>query len=323
MKKRFMIWVLIFLLAASMLSGCGANGGSAKYSNMADAAAPQAMAEEMMWDEDLYYSAASYAGGKGNVSVPAETQAKIIYTADMDLETTDFDAAVAAIAALTEECGGYYETSNLSNGGSYRSASYTVRVPAEKYREFLSQAGELCHMLNLYEYTDDVSEVYYDTAGRLETQQIKLERLQELLGQAKKMEDIITIENAISETEETIDRLSGQLRHYDALVDYSTVSIYLREVYRLSNVEEPVQGFGSRIAAAFKSGWSGFVAGMEGLLIALAYGWMWLVLLAVIVTVIVLLARRSAKRRAARPRPAPTAYTTPAAYTPPAEKKEE
>ena len=52
------------------------------------------------------------------------------------------------------------------------------------------------------------------------------------------MEDIITIESAISETEYEIERLSGTKRHYDALVDYATVTLELREVYRLSGTED-------------------------------------------------------------------------------------
>ena len=85
------------------------------------------------------------------------------------------------------------------------------------------------------------------------TQQTKLERLQNLLAQAENMEDIITIESAISDTELEIERLTGTLRQYDSLVDYSTVYITLQEVYQLSDVEEPATSFGSRISAAFAS----------------------------------------------------------------------
>ena len=52
---------------------------------------------------------------------------------------------------------------------------------------------------------ENITETYYDTAGRLKTQKIKLERLQKLLSQAENMEDIITIESAISETEWNIE----------------------------------------------------------------------------------------------------------------------
>ena len=322
MKRRCVLWVLVFLLLVSVLTGCG--GAASKTEAVAvngmamDMAAPQE-APMAMAAEEAYYGGAMSTTAAG--TAPADSGAKIIYTADLDMETTAFDETVEALARLTADCGGYYESSSVnSGGGGYRYASYTVRIPAGQYRVFLNQAGQLCHLLYSHEYADDISEVYYDTAGRLKTQQTKLDRLQELLAQAKNMEDIIAIESAISETEEQIDYLSGNLRRYDALVDYSTVTVYLQEVYRLSNVEEPAQGFGSRFVSALSSGWRGFVNGMESILIALAYGWMWLLLLAAIAAVVVLLARRSQRRaKAARDSAKPTVYTSPEAKQ---EKKE-
>ena len=261
MKKRYVLWALVFLMLASTLTGCGGSAKtSAAVNGMAmDMAAPQeAPAAAAMMEEGYSLSASSALAN----TVPSNSAAKIIYTADLSMETTAFDETVQALAQLTVDCGGYYESSSLNNGAGYRSADYTVRVPAAQYRTFLDQAGQLCHLLYSYEYADDISEVYYDTAGRLKTQQTKLERLQQLLMQAENMEDIIAIESAISETEQQIDYFSGTLRRYDALVDYSTVTVYLREVYRLSNVEEPAQGFGSRFSSALTSGWRGFVEGM-------------------------------------------------------------
>ena len=166
--------------------------------------------------------------------------------------------------------------------------------PAGKIRRFaFTRAGELCHLLYTQEYVDDVTEAYYDTAGRLETQQIKLERLQSLLAQAENMADIITIESAISETEQMIDSLSGTLQHYDSQVDYATVHISLQEVGKLSNVEEPTATLGGRLAAAFTSGCRSFLTAAEDLLVALVYGWVWLVILA---AAIVLVVRRWKKK---------------------------
>ena len=71
------------------------------------------------------------------------------------------------------------------------------------------------------------------------------------------MEDIITIESAISETQESIDRLSGSLQHYDSMVDYATVYINLNEVYQLSTVQETPAGFAQRLGNAFAGGWRG------------------------------------------------------------------
>ena len=116
-----------------------------------------------------------------------------------------------------------------------------------------------------------------------------------LLERAETMEDIITIESAISVTEQAIEDLSGTLRGYDAQVAYSTVNLTLREVYRLSNGEEPAENFGGRLSGAFSAGWRGFLELLENLAVALAYGWVLLVLLAAAGTGVVLVLRRRKK----------------------------
>lgn len=105
------------------------------------------------------------------------------------------------------------------------------------------------------------------------------------------MEDIITIESAISETEYQIESLSGTLRHYDALVDFATVGVNLQEVYKLSSVEEAPDSFGARMGSAFTAGCAAFADGLENLAVGLAYSWMWLIVLAVIVFVVIRMIR--------------------------------
>jgi len=284
MKKR---WMLAMVLAISLLAGCGAAGGNTSMS-AADAAESTTM-------EAPGAEPGAFDTGGGTVPERKDRGEKLIYTAELQMETTAFDEAAEAIRDLTADSGGYFQSSSVSSWGSgYRSARYTIRVPAEAYAAFLEQVGALCHVLDRQEYTDNVTEAYYDTDGRLKTQQTKLERLQALLAKAETMEDIITIESAISETEAQIESLAGELRHYDALVDYATVTISLEEVYKLSNVEEPATGFFSRLGSAFVSGFQGFLNGLEDLAVALAYGWTWLVILALIAVLVV---RRLRKRR--------------------------
>lgn len=296
MKKR----ALAGLLALMLLLTLTACGGSAKgESNFAstDAAAPEAPAAEPQYGGMAYEEAMS-----ADTAAEEDTlrPAKMIHTASLTLETTAFDDAAAGLAALTERLGGYYEHSGVWSSGRYRWGDYTVRVPVERYMEFLNQAGELCHETGRDTSQQNVSEFYYDTEGRLKTQQIKLERLQTLLTRAENMADIITIESAISETEQRIDELSGTLRHYDDLVDYATITVSLQEVYKLSNVEEVPDSFASRVGAAFSSGWSAFTDGLEDLAVALAYGWMWVLLLAAAVVVVVRVLRR--RRSGAAPK---------------------
>lgn len=286
MKKRLWIIVLAALLLSVLALGVR---GQAKMDQTSMSYAADAASE-------VYADAMS--------AVPAipepERQAKIIYTAELTMETTSFDEARQNLASLTEEYGGYYASSSVSAGDGFRAAGFTIRIPAESYWDFLDRAEGLCHVLRAEQYADDVSEAYYDTQGRLQTQQTKLARLQELLDEAVSMEDIITIESALSETEEMIDALSGTLRRYDGQVDYATVTVHLREVGRLSGGAEPVQGFGGRLAAAFRSGWNGFLSAMEEAALALAYGWMWLIVAAAALTAVLLLWRGIRRRKKKR-----------------------
>lgn len=234
----------------------------------------------------------------------ALANAKIVYTADLWLETKSFDSACQALEQIVEDLGGYFESQSRDLGGSYRSLSATVRVPSDAFQAFLDQAGAAAHVTRQEKNADNISEAYYDTESRLITQRTKLERLQTLLAQAESMEDIITLESAISDTELRIEQLTGSLRKYDSLVDYATVTLYLQEVYRLSTDQETPQTFPQRLSAAFAAGWERGVEGLEDFAVGLARNWMTVLILAAVITAAAaLLRRRAVRRRGGRPQP--------------------
>ena len=292
MKKRLAALTTAMLLLFA-LTACGAKEETAA----APAASAPASEEYYYGNMEMGYaeteSTADSAAGGTVVSGQ-----KLIRTASLEMETLEFETTNQALNDLVEDMGGYMESSNVRNRSSgYRYASYVIRIPADRYEEFLNQAGSLCHETWRSTSQEDISEMYYDTQGRLKTQQIKLERLQSLLAKAETMEDIITIESAISECEQQIDNYSGTLRHYDGKVDYATIDLSLSEVYKYSNTEEAPATFGDRLGNSFTSGWSNFVDALEDLAVGLAYGWMWIVMLAVVVVVAVKTARKKVKLR--------------------------
>ena len=231
--------------------------------------------------------------GSGIDKSLSERGVKMIYSAHIEMQTLSYEQAVEDIAALVERSGAYFEQKNFSNYSSgYRHASYTVRVPAEQFADFCAQVGTLCHVTWQDDSAENISEQYYDTQSRLETAQIKLARLQELLKKAENMEDIITIESAISETEYEIEDLSGAMRHYDALVDYATVDLELSEVYRLSGTEDAPKSFGEKLANAFTDGLAATGQTLEDFAVWLAYSWLDVLIFAAVVFVAVKLIGR-------------------------------
>ena len=114
------------------------------------------------------------------------------------------------------------------------------------------------------------------------------------------MEDIITLETALSETELQIEHLTGSLRHYDNLIGYSTVRLNLREVYRLSTEEEAPVTFSERLSTAFKRGLEQGVENVEDFIIWVARNWLTLIInTAIVAGAVVLVIRLRRKRRTA------------------------
>ena len=296
MKK--IVSLLLALMLALSLTACSAKSASNDSASMASDSYDFNSAElpEAEYDYNASDDGAWNGDGQTGSGVDkslAERGVKMVYTASIEMQTLEFDQAAQDIAALVESVGGYFEQKNFSNYSSgYRHASYTVRVPAEKFTDFCAQVGTLCHVTWQSDTAENISEQYYDTQSRLETAQIKLERLQELLKKAESMDDIITIESAISETEYEIESLSGTMRHYDALVDYATVDLELSEVYRLSGTEDAPKSFGEKLGNAFTDGLAATGQALEDFAVWLAYSWLDILIFAAVVFVAVKLITR-------------------------------
>ena len=292
------------LAAAVLLAGCGSIGSKdGGYYATENAAAM-----------DSYDSAAGSADSSlvpENAAEAAadETAQKIIYNADMRMETTDFDAARETLLAAVDANDAWLEYSNVSGTESDhdRYASYTVRVPVGNYRAFLAAAGDAGSVLNLSESAENITSSYIDVQARLSALESQRDRLNELADQAETTADLLEIESLLSDVQYQLENYTRQLRNMDQQVSYSTVDIYLQEVATLTPTGVT---FTERLADAFGGGWDAFVAFVQGLVIAIVYLWPALIIAAVVVVIV----RKVWKKRPKKeklPKPMPPAAEYP------------
>ena len=302
--------LLPFILALCLIvSGCSSSGGSSDrlaQDSMASADNSSSPSYGLTVDGSMdaadsdtaNHSESSSANEEELNSAPEETQnnsttnpdlanSKLIYSASIEMEATDFEAAQKGLRDLVNSLGGFFESTNHENYDTIRTSYYVVRIPSEQYQAFIDSCNkwENCKVLRMSEQVEEIGAEYLETETILEMLQTKLGRLGDLLEQAEQMEDIITIEGAITETEYQIRQYSGELNYYDNLIDYATINIDLTEVLDLTEDEEIF--FGARLIQNLRWGLENFVDGVEVLLLGVAYNLPGLVILAIVIFVIV------------------------------------
>ena len=328
MKNRKLLTALLILCLT--LSACGSAGlSSGSDGSAAGRDIPQASAAPEMPEPEWDYGGGPSSDGE-NGFFPEEANGgaggsyydntKIIRTADLSLQSTQFDAAVEALNVLVDQQKGYFESSNFSYGGysstGDRWGEFTVRVPKENFDPFLSAIGDVAHVVSRNTGIQDVGEAYYDAELRLQTLETKHERLLSLLEKAELMEDIISLESALSDVEYEIQQYSSTLTRYDALIDFSTIRIELREVVRVSDTPTQTDPLSARLGAAFSRGWHNFCDGLADFALWGAYNFMGiLIFLAVAAAAALVLVRLRRRRR--------KAWTYQAPPAPPEEPKDE
>ena len=247
--KKFVTLTLAMLMVVTLLAGCG---GSSQAT--ADMAAPR---EEMAIESpaapalDAEYK---FAASGSSQSVP-NTEQKLIKTVRMDVETEDLDALMPQINQKIAELGGYIENQELYNGSSYssyrsRSASLTIRVPAENLNGFVEDVRGVSNVVTYNESTENVTLQYVSTESRVKALEVEQERLLELLSKAENMSDLLEIESRLTDVRYELENVTSQLRVLSNQVDYATIHLYISQVKVYTEVEE--QTVWQRIGSGFK-----------------------------------------------------------------------
>ena len=301
MKKKYVSILLLLALTLCLLTGCGGGASMESGADMAPSEGFNKFQESEIYEEDMMFDSGNISDSMTSTTRPYGDDVKLILRADLRLETVDFDDAVEKLNKLVSDCGGYYEQSDVDMGSyysdGYRYGRYTVRVPKDKYDTFLNSVGEVCHVTSRNESAEDVGLQYYDIESRIRLLEIKQERLMKLLEQATTMEDIITLENALSDIQYQLESNNIQKNRYDSLIDYSTISIRLEQVQRLSGQPLEQQGFFSQLGSSFVRGFQNTLDGFSDILLSLAYNVIPLSIFALILFGIASLLKKRRKNR--------------------------
>ena len=253
MKKKLLSITGLFLAASFVLYGCGSGETYKSADSTSFAVAESANA----YDYDYESFGTDYDSGDytkdSQAEIEKDTSQKIITTVHMDIETREYDKLLGVIDSSVKNAGGYVESSSEYNYGynysTRRNADLTVRIPSAKLDDFLSNVSSYGNVTSKHVDTENVTLQYVDLQSHKAALVAEESRLLELLDMAETLEDVITIEDKLTDVRYRIDSMESQLRTFDNKIDYSTVYISVSEVEVFTPVEE--ETVGSRIKSGF------------------------------------------------------------------------
>ncbi len=325
MKKTRLLALVLALVLTCSLAACAAksaapmaydNTASAADQYKSDAVSAEMPAEAPTMEEteraENSITTQSYAGQDDAASdAPTESLAdKMIYSANLEIQTTEYDAAIAALESSVTAFGGFVEQSNTYGDIRYnddgtsrvvnRMADYVVRVPATRFQEFLSQADGLGNVLSCNRYAENVTSHYTDQEARLASLYTQEERLLSMLEKSEDVESLIALEERLADVRYEIESIERNLRNLDRRIAYSSVTISLHEV-EIYTPTKPVQRtFGEKLSDALTDGWRSFSRGVQYFLIDLVYALPGIILFLLIAGAAVLIALRLRKKHKAK-----------------------
>ncbi len=301
MKK--LIAILLCAVLAVSLVGCGAKANDMavqdmEYFSSADSAG------------GIFYNTSESLNGKVELqsdSVPNENgeapqtdNEKIIKTVEAYVQTKEYDKYISSLTANVAANGGYVEKSDANMGGYYNSnrhCTYVLRIPADKLDAFMLAAEENGKITSKTESQQNVTLEYVDLESRISAYKTEKETLTGLLEKASSLENVLAIQERLSEVNYQIENYTAQLRVLANRVSYSTVTLNIDEVERVSEAEPTLW---QRIKNEFLDNIDNLKEGFEDFAVAIIGGIPVIVPVIVIAIVAIIVIRKLIKKRRAK-----------------------
>lgn len=246
-----------------LLIGCGASNTS-KY------ASHEVVETEMPAESAIVEDGKYEESSNTNLIVNPEDR-KIIVSYYLDFDTENLDQGIQEINSLVKSTKGYSSSMNVSSTGNRR-LDITLHIPKDQVDTFINSLtnSENLNLLNKSMSSEDMTSHYLDTDLRLKSLREKLDRLNELKTLESSLDQILALENEITNTIFEIESLEGDLNSIDSRIDYTQISISISEI-GLGGAEPTRLSFGERLEDAFGDSFKSFSNSLQDFIILLVY----------------------------------------------------
>ena len=183
---------------------------------------------------------------------------KLVYHCTLEIETTEYAESYSRLKDLINSYNGliqsesetnsdydWYYSNNHNTSGTLRTV-IQCRIPSQNYAEFVenvSNLNDLSKVVRKSTSIENISQDYYDNKTRIEALEIQESRLLQMMEDADTINEMITVEDRLTEVQYDLAQLKTKLVYMDMDVAYSYVNITLEEVKEYTTVREETTFF--------------------------------------------------------------------------------
>ncbi|WP_189188367.1 DUF4349 domain-containing protein [Streptomyces albiflavescens] len=298
------VHALAGMLLAAVLALAGCSGANDTSSSDAGGAADKAAAPGAAEKADSGAAGSGAANDSKATAPPKVTASHIIRTASLTVQVKDVPKALDEARTTAENAGGYVgnETTTRDEKGHERTR-LVLRVPTERYDQVLADLEGAGKVVERTAKAQDVTDQVVDVESRIKSQRASVARVRELMDQATKLSDVVTLEGELSSRESDLEALLAQQASLKDRTGLATITLSLSETpVKKAEKKDEDPGF----VDALSGGWHVLVTMLRWLALAIGAVLPFAAGLALIVLVWMRLVRPRLPRRPA-PAPAPAA----------------
>ncbi len=296
--KRRMIMIVALLALALLAVGCG--GDMATGSVAVEQMEPEEAARDDFYAEGDFAMAGAPAPALATMAPvaesaivdsaantaaqpPADQQRLIIRNADMTIVATDTEAALAQIAQMAENGGGWVVSSNVYQSSETTKSGYVqIRVPSEGFQSVLDAiAGLAVRVESLSTSGQDVTEEYVDLSSQLANLEATAARVRAFLDDTTRVEDALAVNAELSRLEGEIAVIKGRMQFLEQSSAFSSITVNVTP----DELAQPIQVAGWQPSGVAKQAIETLVSALQ----ALANLLIWFVIVALPILLLILI----------------------------------
>ncbi len=180
---------------------------------------------------------------------------KLIKTANITIEANNYTRFDQDIRQNLKRYGAYIASEEQTFSEERKQNQMTIKVPVAEFESLLNSfASDSVRIIQKNVGTEDVTAEMYDSRSRIEARKKIRDRYVQLLQDAKKMDDILKVEQEINNIQEQLESVNGRLNYLSHQSAYSTIHLNYYSFITATSITPKPNPFWTRLKDGFAEG---------------------------------------------------------------------